>query len=287
MNKTKEDIQSNNSELQYNEINHPFDKYFRVKGNSEGVASIARGLREAYFYLNNLEKDGHNPNDDYDYISMDNMINEISKVIGNKVNKDNSFAVFTSIMNSKISTKNDYNYTDCIVEILVTFIHTETGAMIQTLGRGYGRDETGKHMFKAITNAFKYVVKYAFLISSGGVDPESNSIKDNGKENKTEKEVSTQKQDSKNKKQEDENKNFKEKKEKETERAKYLKKLKKEFKNGYSDLVIKESKKIFTEKEINTSDLKDGLSQLDIKGVKELFERVQKGIKNKELKNAN
>ena len=173
---TEKDI--NKKEVEETSIKHPFDKYFRTVGSPEDVSNIAKAIQQVYPYMRNLEKSGYNDFHNYEYIPIDEIVGELNNAISEKIDDDvPNITIFTTIMDHK--TVSSGKFTDCIVKILITFMNTETGAMIQTMSRGIGRDKSEKHMFKAITNAFKYAIKYTFLIAEGGGDPEADSYMNN------------------------------------------------------------------------------------------------------------
>ncbi|MFW6016040.1 MAG: ERF family protein [bacterium] len=259
-------------------INHEFDKHFRTVGDPKDVAHIAKKIREIYPHMRKLEESGYNEYHDYEYIPIDEILAEINRAISKQAKEEEpGFTIFVSVMGN--NTNKAGKYTDCIVKLLITFMNTETGAMIQTTSIGIGRDRSEKHIFKAITNAFKYAIKYTFMIAAGGGDPENDSYidepqtkSDNKKDNNSNEESDSQSKKGSGKSKKDKKKSKKNKPDKKEE----LNKIKEKF-SKHKDIVQSECKKALNEAGLEAKKLSE-LKKLSADRIREINDTIKERV---------
>lgn len=247
------------------EDKHEFDKYFRTVGKPEDIAQIAKKIREVYPYMRTLEESGYNKFHDYEYIPIDEILAEINRGISAQIEDDEpGFTIFVSVIGNNMQKAG--KYTDCVVKLLITFMNTEKEAMIQTVSMGIGRDKSEKHMFKAITNAFKYAIKYTFMIAAGGGDPEADSYIPKTQPDTKEKSNSNKKSENKS--------NIKNNNE--PDKKKELNKIKKKF-SKHKDIVQKECKKVLRKEGLEAKKISE-LKKLSAEKIREINDKIEEKI---------
>ena len=114
--------------------------------------------------ISRIAKTGHNSHQHYDYVTEADVL----EAVRTELAKQKIF-VFTSV--ESISRQEQIT----TVQLLHTFVDSESGEIFQVKSAGEGWDKGDKGGYKAVTGAMKYFLVKNFLLPSGD-DPEKDEV---------------------------------------------------------------------------------------------------------------
>ena len=126
-------------------------------------------LAEVVLEVNNVEKDGHNDFQNYDYTSAEELLRAVRGPLASR-----NVVLVPSVQmvdERAIVTPKGKASTVTTVTVSFTFVDGETGQTHECAWAGTGDDASDKGLYKAYTGAIKTFLRNAFLLPMGD-DPE-------------------------------------------------------------------------------------------------------------------
>ena len=125
--------------------------------------------------IGTMEKDGKNTQSHYDYISSENMLAKLKKIL-----PEHNLAIIPSATDFKeeyFTTQKGQNVQRTIVKMNFILMDTETGVTMEVPWVGADQDYGGKSCGQALTEACKrFYFKLFFVSSIDDKDPDSKTV---------------------------------------------------------------------------------------------------------------
>lgn len=133
--------------------------------------SLVRKLAEVMALVGNVEKKGHNREQNYDYARESDLVEKVRPELAER----HVILTLTTVSHERVvvyKTASGKDMTNTILTVEGTWHDGDSGESLSA-GQwiGYGADISDKGVYKAMTGAEKYLLMKSFLVSTGD-DPE-------------------------------------------------------------------------------------------------------------------